>query len=132
MLHHRHYPDLVRQILVESVCAQVTGGALAAAEPAGAARLVRRVFVGRSPDELRRLATALVEAGGVVALLGLAGERSHLVFARSADAPGDMSALVKVALAKLGGRGGGSPTLAQGGGPAADEAAVAAVLQLEL
>ncbi|HRN69232.1 MAG TPA: hypothetical protein PLD89_13985, partial [Promineifilum sp.] len=63
---------------------------------------------------------------------GLAGERSHLVFARSADAPGDMGALVKVALAKLGGRGGGSPTLAQGGGPAADEAAVAAVLRLEL
>ncbi len=31
LLHHRHYPDLVRQILVESVCAQVTGGALAAA-----------------------------------------------------------------------------------------------------
>ncbi|HRO91399.1 MAG TPA: DHHA1 domain-containing protein [Promineifilum sp.] len=105
---------------------------LAAAEPASAARLVRRVFVGRSPDEVRRLATALVEAGGVVALLGLAGERSHLVFARSADAPGDMGALVKVALAKLGGRGGGSPTLAQGGGPAADEAAVAAVLQPEL
>ena len=103
---------------------------LAAAEPLGAARLVTRVFAGRSPDELRRLATALAEAGGTVALLGLAGERSQLVFARSADAPGDMGALLKPALAALGGRGGGSPTLAQGGGPAADEAAVAAVLRL--
>ena len=103
---------------------------LAAAEPLGTARLVTRVFAGRSPDELRRLATVLAEAGGVVALLGLAGERSQLVFARSADAPGDMGALLKPALATLGGRGGGSPTLAQGGGPAADETAVAAALRL--
>ena len=103
---------------------------LAAAEPLGTARLVTHVFAGRSPDKLRRLATALAEAGGTVALLGLAGERSQLVFARSADAPGDMGALLKPALAALGGRGGGSPTLAQGGGPAADEAAVAAVLRL--
>jgi len=102
---------------------------LAAAEPLGAARLVMQVYAGRTPDELRRLATALAEAGGTVALLGLAGERSHLVFARSTDASGDMGALVRVALAALGGRGGGSPTLAQGGGPAADEAAVAAALR---
>jgi len=101
---------------------------LAAAEPLGAARLVRRVYTGRAPDELRRLASALIEAGGVVALLGLAGERSHLVFARSAGAPGDMGALIRPALAALGGRGGGGPALAQGGGPPADEAAVAAAL----
>ena len=114
---------------------------LAAAEPLGTARLVARVFVGRAPDELGRLAAALVADGvdgedTVIALLGLAGERSHLVFARSADAPGDMAAqsdmaaLIKPALAALGGRGGGRPTLAQGGGPAADEASVAAALQL--
>ena len=70
---------------------------LAAAEPLGTARLVARVFVGRAPDELGRLAAALVADGvdgedTVIALLGLAGERSHLVFARSADAPGDMAA----------------------------------------
>jgi len=102
---------------------------LAAAEPLGEARLVRRVFTGREPDELRRLATLLTEAGQVIALLGLAGERSHLVFARSAGAPGDMGALIKPALATLGARGGGGPALAQGGGPAADEAAVAAAIE---
>jgi len=64
----------------------------------------------------------------IVALLGLAGERSHLVFARSAGAPGAMGDLIRPALAALGGRGGGSPALAQGGGPAADEAAVAAAI----
>ncbi len=101
---------------------------LAAAEPLGEARLVARVFTGREPDELRRLAGALVEAGGVVALLGLAGERSHLIFCRSADAPGSMGELIKPALAALGGRGGGGPTLAQGGGPAAGEATLAYIL----
>ena len=101
---------------------------LAAAEPLGEARLVARVFAGREPDELRRLAGALVEAGRVVALLGLAGERSHLVFCRSADAPGAMGELIKPALAALGGRGGGGPTLAQGGGSAAGEAALALIL----
>lgn len=101
---------------------------LAAAEQRGDARLVMRAFTGREPDELRRLATVLAEAGGVVALLGTAGERTHLVFARSADAPGAMGELIKPALAALGGRGGGSPTMAQGGGPAAGEATVAATL----
>ena len=101
---------------------------LAAAEPLGEARLVARVFAGREPDELRRLAGALVEAGGVVALLGLAGERSHLVFCRSADAPGAMGELIKPALAAPGGRGGGGPTLAPGGGSAAGEAALALIL----
>ena len=103
-------------------------GLLAAAEPLGAARLVARVFADRQPDELRRLATALTEAGGVVALLALAGERSHLVFGRSADAPGAMGELIKPALAALGGRGGGGPTLAQGGGTAADEVTLTGIL----
>ena len=101
---------------------------LAAAEPMGEARLVARVFTNREPDELRRLAAALVESGGVVALLALAGERSHLVFCRSAAAPGAMGELIKPALAALGGRGGGGPTLAQGGGPAADEATLTGIL----
>lgn len=102
---------------------------LATAEPLGdEARLVARVFTDRAPDELRRLATLIAEAGQTVALLGIAGERSHLIFCRSAGAPGEMNALIKPALAALGGRGGGNATMAQGGGPPADEQAVAEVL----
>ncbi len=101
---------------------------LAAAEPLGAARLVARVFAGRAPDEARRLATLLAEAGGTVALLGVAGERAQLIFARSADAPGAMDALIRPALAALGGRGGGNAALAQGGGPAAGEPAMRAII----
>ena len=101
---------------------------LADAMPLAEVRLVTHVFTGREPDELRRLAGALTEAAGVVALLGLAGERTHLVFGRSADAPGDMGQLIRPALAALGGRGGGNATLAQGGGPAGDKGKVVAAL----
>jgi alanyl-tRNA synthetase len=40
----------------------------------------------------------------------------RLVFARSADAAGDMNSLMREACAMVDGRGGGKPDLAQGGG----------------
>ena len=52
-----------------------------------------------------------------MALLGSRDkETARLVFARSADAPGDMNALMRDACTLLDGRGGGKPDLAQGGG----------------
>ena len=47
--------------------------------------------------------------------------RAHLIFARSKDAPtADMSALLREALPSVEGKGGGSPHIAQGGGPRLD------------
>jgi alanyl-tRNA synthetase len=67
---------------------------------------------------------------GAVALLGSRdGDEARLVFARSPEAAGDMGALMREACAAVGGRGGGRPEMAQGGGrvveqlPAAIEAA---------
>jgi alanyl-tRNA synthetase len=98
---------------------------LTGAETLPGVRLATGVFAGRDVAEVRRLANLLGEAGGVIALLGLAGDRAQLIFCRSPDAPGHMGDLLKPALAALGeARGGGGPTFAQGGGPAADEAAV--------
>ena len=46
---------------------------------------------------------------------------ARLVFARSADLPGDMSALMREACIVIDGRGGGKPEMAQGGGSAKDK-----------
>lgn len=82
------------------------------------ARLVVRCLADRTPEDLKRLAQRLTAGGGVVALLGLrAGERAHLVFAQSPGLPFDVGKLLKATCVGLGGRGGGTRDLAQGGAP---------------
>jgi alanyl-tRNA synthetase len=91
-------------------------------ENGGDARIVARVFEGRDAESIRRLAAALAAHAGTIALLGSREEGgARLVFARSADASGDMGALMREACQALGGRGGGRADMAQGGGPAAEK-----------
>ncbi|MCS6871723.1 MAG: DHHA1 domain-containing protein [Anaerolineae bacterium] len=92
---------------------------LATAPQHGTYRLVARALA-RSADEVRSLAQALTAESGVIALLGAAGEKAQLIFARSADVPIDVQPLLKKALELIGGRGGGRPNMAQGGGVSAD------------
>ncbi len=99
----------------------------------GPARVVRAVLTGRSLEEVKMLAREISALPGAIALLGLRGEDARLCFARAQDVPGDMGALVRQAAAVVGGRGGGRPHEAQGGGPEVDkleEALDAAVAQL--
>ncbi len=86
-------------------------------------RIIARVFEGRTAESLKRLALALIAHEGTIALLGSReGEEARLVFARAADAPGDMGALMREACASFGGRGGGGRAdMAQGGGRAVGE-----------
>jgi len=66
---------------------------------------------------LKKVAHALIAHPGTIALLGSREQdTAKLVFARSADAPGDMNALMREACVLLDGRGGGRPDMAQGGG----------------
>lgn len=100
----------------------------AANEKAGVC-LVKAVFSGRDAGELRLLANRLIETPGVIALLGTAGDKAHLVLARSANLAQDMNVLLKNVLTRLGdARGGGQPSLAQGGGVKADANQVKAAL----
>ena len=80
-------------------------------------RVISRIFDDRDAESLKHLAQALITHPGVIALLGSRDqETARLVFARSADAAGDMNALMKQACEMLDGRGGGKPDMAQGGG----------------
>ena len=84
--------------------------------------VVTRVFNGRDAESLKKLAHALIATPGTIALLGSRDkDTARLVFARSTDAPGDMSSLMREACAMLDGRGGGKPELAQGGGKNVDK-----------
>jgi alanyl-tRNA synthetase len=79
--------------------------------------VVTKIYHDRDAESLKHLAQALIAHPNTIALLGSRDqEAARLVFARSADAPGDMNALMKEACALLEGRGGGKPDLAQGGG----------------
>lgn len=84
---------------------------------AGGLRIVVRTFEHRDAESLKQLGQALSAQPKVVALLGASDEdAARLLFARSADAPGDMNALMREACAMIHGRGGGKPEMAQGGG----------------
>ncbi|MFH1086480.1 MAG: DHHA1 domain-containing protein, partial [Chloroflexota bacterium] len=70
---------------------------------------------------MRYAAGKLVEAYDVVALVAAASPTPQVCFARSAQVPVDMAQVLRAALGPYGGRGGGRPQAAQGGGVAAEQ-----------
>lgn len=89
---------------------------------AGTGGVVVEIFDNRDPESLRKLAQALTAHPQTIALLASRDkDTARLVFARSADAAGDMSVLMREACAMIDGRGGGKPDMAQGGGKRLEE-----------
>ena len=80
-------------------------------------KIVQAIFDGRPLEELKTLARLIVEAERAVALFGNLGENGQMVFSCSEDLPYKMNDLMSDACLRLGGRGGGSPKIAFGGGP---------------
>ena len=76
-------------------------------------RLVASVLPGAV---LQKTATELVAQPKTVALLGSTDGGVRLVFARSADVAADMGVLLRDVIGIVGGKGGGKPDFAQGGG----------------
>ena len=104
---------------LEEIAAGVEAEKLLASAKDG---VVVQIFDGRDADSLKKLAHALIAKPKIVALLASRDKTTaRLVFARSVDARGDMSALMREACAMLDGRGGGKPDLAQGGGKNVDK-----------
>jgi len=79
-------------------------------------RIVMHTFDKRQPQEVRKLALLLAEGQRTIALLGISAKQARLFFARTDDLAADMAALLKKTCLAFGGRGGGQPHLAQGGG----------------
>ncbi|NLE75128.1 MAG: alanyl-tRNA editing protein [Chloroflexi bacterium] len=93
---------------------------LAQAATAGPWRVVRHILPEGQSAAAKWLAQRLTEGPSVVALLGTAGERSQMVFACSEDVTAHMGTLLREVTSALGGKGGGNPRLAQGGGLPSD------------
>jgi alanyl-tRNA synthetase len=100
--------------LAESMAAAM----VAATQDATGIRLVKRAFADRDLGFIKLLAQKLASHPAVLALLATTAPQPSLVFAQSAAGRFDMGALMKEAMSALGGRGGGSRDLAQGGAPA--------------
>jgi alanyl-tRNA synthetase len=100
------------------------------AESIAAGKLVSAVFDGRDAGDLKLLMQKTTAQPGAIVLLGNAGEKSALMFGRANDVAIDMVPLLKVALKAIGSeRGGGQPSLAQGGGVPATVPQLEAALQ---
>jgi len=86
------------------------------AETIGNARAVIASLEGWDAPGLKTIASAIAERPGHVAILVSSPPPASIVVARAADQPIDAGALLKQIVARFGGKGGGRPELAQGGG----------------
>jgi alanyl-tRNA synthetase len=73
-------------------------------------------FKDRGIEKIKLLALKITARPGIVALLADESDQVRVVFARSADSNVDVASILKRTIEKFGGRGGGKPSLAQGGG----------------
>ncbi len=116
----RSLEEIAARVEAEELLREIVGGEVSTTRGSGVSsglQVVARVFSDRDAESLKQLALALIVHPHTIALLGSHDSNTaRLVFARSADAPGDMNALMKQACELLDGRGGGKPDMAQGGG----------------
>jgi alanyl-tRNA synthetase len=100
----------------EELAAAQSAMLFAEAKESRGRKLIVRTFSDRDLNFLKLLAQKLTrESAPVITLLATTSPQPALVFAQTAGQPQEMSVLLKEAVSKLGGRGGGSKDLAQGG-----------------
>jgi alanyl-tRNA synthetase len=110
--------EVKRQVKdLQTRLAAFEGAALAdRAEPHGSLRVVVGALEGWDQNGLKSIASAIAARPAHVAALFSAPSPSAVVIARASDAPVDCSAVLKKLIERFGGKGGGRPELAQGGG----------------
>lgn len=115
--------------LGERLAAHEADALAARARPVGAARVVVEALDGWDQAGLKSLAAGAAGRPGVVAALLSAGAPALVVVACAPDVRLDAAAVLKTLLGRFGGRGGGKPELAQGGGMAGAPADILAELR---
>ena len=119
-----------REQLLEELADLYASRLLAETQESGGRRIIIRTFPDRDLTFIKLLAQRLTRrSAAVVTLLGSTSDQPALLFAQSPGQPFDMGALMKEMLARLGGRGGGSKDMAQGG-PTPIEGLEAALAEL--
>jgi alanyl-tRNA synthetase len=119
-----------REQLLEELADLYASRLLAETPESGGPKIIVRTFSGRDLTFIKLLAQRLTrQSAEVVTFLGVTSDQPALVFAQSPGQPFDMGGLMKEMLVRLGGRGGGSKDMAQGG-PAQVEGVEAALAEL--
>jgi alanyl-tRNA synthetase len=88
----------------------------AGAEAIGAAKCVIAAVDGYDASSLKTLAISIAREPGRVAAVITGAAPAAIVITRSADVTLDAAAILKAMTARFGGKGGGKPEMAQGGG----------------
>ncbi len=119
-----------REQLLEEIADLHAARLLAETPQSGNRKIVVRTFPDRDLTFIKLLAQRLTrQSSSVIALLAASSGQPAMVFAQSVGQPFDMGALMRQVLNQLGGRGGGSKDMAQGG-PAQVEGVEAALTEL--
>lgn len=119
-----------REQLLAEIAELYARQALAETPESNGRKVITRTFPDRDLGFIKLLAQKITRADArAVLFLAATSSPAALVFAESPEQPFDMGALMKEALAELGGRGGGSRDMAQGG-PQKVEAIAAVLAQL--
>ncbi len=78
--------------------------------------LITKIFEGEGIQNLRTIASSLSQQPNTIILLGSKAQDAKIVFACSKNLDINMNNLLQELIPLINGRGGGSPTIAQGGG----------------
>lgn len=102
--------------LLEKLAPYQAAELVAGAQEVGGVKIVVRALDGHDATSLKSVATAAAARPRVAAALFTAVPPYLVAVARSTDVAVDAGAVVRALTARFGGRGGGRPDLAQGGG----------------
>ncbi|MGA3325144.1 MAG: DHHA1 domain-containing protein [Terriglobia bacterium] len=110
-----------QQKLVEELAEKEAAQLWQQAPEKGGVRVVRRLLEAPGGKKAKLIAHAVGKQAGAIALIGVKGMPTGLFFAQTPGGKANLFEVMKQALAKFGGKGGGAPDFAQGGGLPEDQ-----------